>query len=367
MRIPYIDLAAGYRELAKDIDAAVAGVLASGQYVLGENVSAFEEEFGQWLGGLGVAAVNSGTDAIYLALKALDIGPGDEVVTVSHTAVNTALAISKVGATPVLVDIDPVTYCLDPERLADAVSSRTRAVMPVHLYGHPADMDPVMALARQRGISVIEDCAQAHGARYRGRMAGTIGAAGCFSFYPTKNLGAAGDGGAVVSSDPELVVKVRSLANCGQGAQHYHNIYRGDVSRLDELQAAILRVKLKALKTATGRRRAAAEYYRELMGETRVVLPVEREWAQHVYHLFVIRSRHRDGLLKHLNKTGIGAKVHYPVPVHRLPAYSGEFTVDLPETDRAVSEVVSLPVYPEITAVQQETVAATVTEFAGRK
>ncbi|RJQ44223.1 MAG: DegT/DnrJ/EryC1/StrS family aminotransferase [Gaiellales bacterium] len=363
MKVPYIDLAAEYREQEERIDAAVKAVLASGNYVLGENVAAFEEEFGSWLGGAAVAAVNSGTDAIYLVLKAMGIGPGDEVVTVSHTAVNTVLAVSKVGATPVLVDIEPETFCLDPGLLAGSLTVRTRAIIPVHLYGHPVDMDPVLEAAAERGIPVIEDCAQAHGALYRGRMVGTIGAAACFSFYPTKNLGAAGDAGAVASSDQGLVAKVRSLANCGQGEERYHNVYRGEVSRLDELQAAILRVKLEALDDATGRRRAAAALYRELLAGLDIALPLEREWARHVYHLFVARTRDRDGLLEHLRRAGVGAMVHYPVPVHRQPAYADSFDMALPETDRAVGEIISLPAYPGITPAQQEYVAGQIAAF----
>lgn len=364
MEVPYVDLAAGYRGLKQEIDEAVARVLAGGVYVLGENTAAFEQELAAWLGTSEAVGVGSGTDAIYLTLKALGIGPGDEVITVSHTAVNTALAVSKAGAKPVLVDIEPDSFCMDPAGLEGARSERTRAVLPVHLYGHPADMDPIMAFADAHGLPVIEDCAQAHGARYKGRMTGTIGRAGCFSFYPTKNLGACGDGGAVATGDPELAARIRSLGNCGQGTERYHNIYRGDVSRLDELQAAILRVKLGALDGWTESRRAAAGYYnRALAGASGLVLPAEREGARHVYHLYVIRSTERDALQAHLAQAGVRTLIHYPVPVHLQPAYEGQFSAPLPETERAAGEILSLPIFPEINGEQLEHVARSIASF----
>jgi dTDP-4-amino-4,6-dideoxygalactose transaminase len=363
MRVPYVDLAANYASLKPELDEAVSKVLSSGGYVLGENVSVFEKEFGAWLGGLEVATVNSGTDAIYLTLRALEIGPGDEVITVSHTAVNTVLAISKAGAKPVLVDIDPETFCMVPEALAGAITGRTRAIIPVHLYGHPVDMDMVMAVAGAEGIPVIEDCAQAHGAYYRDAMVGTIGTAACFSFYPTKNLGAAGDGGAVVSGDLELIARVKSLANCGQGDERYANVRKGDVSRLDELQAAILRVKLTSLDGWTERRRRIAARYRELLQDLPVTAPGEKDWARHAYHLFVIRTAKRDQLREHLSGEGVAALVHYPVPVHRQPAYAELSALELPHTDAAVVEILSLPLYPEITDDQVDHVADAITIF----
>lgn len=403
MDVPYVDLAASYRSLKAEVDAAVAEVLASGDYVLGGNVAAFEEEFAGWLGadGAEVVGVNSGTDAIYLTLKALGVGPGDEVITVSHTAVNTALAISKAGAIPVFVDIESRTFCMEPSLLEGAVSERTRAVVPVHLYGHPVDMDPVMEFAARHGLPVVEDCAQAHGAAYKGRPAGTIGAAGCFSFYPTKNLGACGDGGAVVTTDAGLAAKLRSLANCGEEGGRVQgspdgdnrwlgtrtNIYKGDVSRLDELQAAILRVKLKKLGAWTERRREVAAFYCEALAAPALKLPVEEEWAGHVYHLFVVRTPERDALQRHLAAEGVEARVHYPLPVHLQPAYAeaaGEPSTEtgraagaplpettraagapLPETERAVAEILSLPVFPELTEAQLQQVAQGVLRFSG--
>lgn len=365
MDVPYVDLAAAYRGLKDEIDEAVSRVLASGHYVLGENVSAFEEEFARWVGTAHSVSVGSGTDAIYLTLKALGIGAGDEVITVSHTAVNSALSVSKAGAAPVLVDIDPENYCLDPAQLEAALTDRTRAVMPVHLYGHPCDMDPIIEFAERHGLQVIEDCAQAHGARYKGRSAGTMGTAGCFSFYPTKNLGACGDGGAVTTDDTELAAKIRSLSNCGQGEERYHNIYRGEVSRLDELQAAILRIKLKRLDDATGKRRRVAAFYRERLAESGLILPAENEWARHVYHLYVVRSKERDRLQQFLAEKSIQTLIHYPVPVHLQPAYAGEAHGPLPETEAAVGEVLSLPCFPEISSAQLEAVASAVALSAG--
>lgn len=364
MDVPYVDLAAGYKSLKPEIDEAVLRVLSSGACVLGENVHAFEQEFANWLGVAEVASVGSGTDALYLVLKALEIGPGDEVITVSHTAVNTVLAISKAGATPILVDIDPETYSLDPTGLAGAVNERTRAIIPVHLYGHPADMDAVMNFANEHRLAVIEDCAQAHGAEYRGTKVGTIGLAGCFSFYPTKNLGACGDGGAVSTNDLELAARIRSLGNCGQGEERYRNLYRGDVSRLDELQAAILRVKLAFLDRWTKSRRRVAAFYDQELGGAGLVLPVEKSWALHVYHLYVIRSNERDRLRDYLAAAGIQSLVHYPIPVHRQPAYAEMACGNLHVTDRVVGEILSLPVFPEITEQQLQWVVQAVGSFS---
>jgi len=363
MAVPYVDLAANYRSLRPQLDRAVAGVLEGGIYVTGGHSRRFEEEFASWLGVDEVAAVGSGTDALYLTLRALEIGAGDEVITVSHTAINTALAISKAGASPVFVDIDPQTYCLDAAALESAVTEKTKAVIPVHLYGHPVDMDRLVDFARPRGLQVIEDCAQAHGATFRGRMTGSIGVAGCFSFYPTKNLGACGDGGAVATNDPDLAARIRSLANCGQSGERYRNEYRGDVSRLDEVQAAILRVKLQSLDSWNERRREVAAQYGEALGGTGLVLPIEREWARHVYHLYVIRSQSRDRLREHLEAEGVQALIHYPSPVHRQPAYADLEHKDLPVTESISPEILSLPIFPEITDGQIEEVTGAVLRF----
>ncbi len=362
MEVPYVDLGAEYRSMKEEIDAAIAAVLAGGAYVLGENVRAFEEEFAAWSGAAAAAAVGSGTDAIYLVLKALGVGPGDEVVTVSHTAVNTALAIAKTGAEPVFAEVDPGNFCLDPGRLQEVITKRTRVLLPVHLYGHPADMDPILEVAADHGLLVVEDCAQAHGARYRGRPVGTMGVAGCFSFYPTKNLGAGGDGGAVISNDPGLVERIRSLANCGQGKERYVNVLRGDVSRLDELQAAVLRVKLRHLEALIGRRREIAACYDRHFRGLDLETPREHEAARHVYHLYVVCSDQRDALQAHLEERGIRALVHYPVPVHRQPAFAGSGR-ELPVTEALVERILSLPVFPQMSPAQQEHVVAAVSEF----
>ncbi|MDO8736742.1 MAG: DegT/DnrJ/EryC1/StrS family aminotransferase [Thermoleophilia bacterium] len=365
MDVPYVDLAASYSGLKQEIDSAVAEVLASGAYVLGKNVAGFEGEFAEWVGSRHAVTVGSGTDAIFLTLKALGVGAGDEVITVSHTAVNSALAISMAGATPVLVDIDPETFCLQTHALEAALSNSTRAIMPVHLYGHPVDMDPVLEFASANGLAVIEDCAQAHGAAYRGRNVGTMGRAGCFSFYPTKNLGACGDGGAVTTDDPELAARIHSLANCGQGEERYRNVYKGGVSRLDELQAAILRVKLRSLDSWTARRRQVAAVYVDGLADIDLILPVEKEWARHVYHLYVIRSERREELQGFLADRGIQTLVHYPVPVHMQPAYSeGARTVGaLPVTVKAMDTILSLPCFPEITDEQLAAVVRAIGEF----
>lgn len=364
MDVPYVDLAAAYRSLKAELDEAVCRVLESGAYVLGENVRAFEEEFASWLGVAQVTAVGSGTDALYLVLKALEIGNDAEVITVSHTAVNTALAISKAGATPVLVDIEPDTYCMDASGLDAALTEKTKAIVPVHLYGHPVDMRPVMEFARENGLVVIEDCAQAHGAEYGGRRVGTIGTAGCFSFYPTKNLGACGDAGAVATNDAKLAERIGSLSNCGQGRERYLNIYKGDVSRLDEVQAAILRVKLKALDKWTKKRRQVAAIYNKALAGTGLKLPIEREWARHVYHLYVVRSKERDRLRRHLTAAGVQTLIHYPTPVHLQPAYADLRKANLPVTEQVVAEILSLPCFPQMTQAQLEQVITAVKSFA---
>lgn len=363
MEVPYVDLSAEYASMKDELDEATSRVLESGVYILGDESAAFEREFAAWAGARAARAVNSGTDAIYLTLKALGVGAGDEVITVSHTAVNTALAISKTDAKPVFVDVDPETFCLDPDLLVAAITDRTRLVLPVHLYGHPADMGPLMEVADARGLSVVEDCAQAHGAAYRGMKVGTMGIAGCFSFYPTKNLGACGDGGAVITDNEELAAKIGSLANCGQGEERYLNLYQGDVSRMDEVQAAVLRVKLRHLDELVERRREIAAAYGSELSETGLELPRESSWARHVYHLYVVRSKQRDRLRQHLLDRGVQALVHYPVPVHRQPAYMNDDGMQLPQTERLVEEILSLPVFPQMKPAQLEHVVQAVKDF----
>lgn len=361
MNIPFNELRSNYLAQQQEIDAAVHHVLASGWYILGRESAAFEAEFAAYCGATGCVGVNSGTDALYLALRACDIGPGDEVITVAHTAVATVAAIRMTGATPVLVDIDPDTYTMAPAALAAALTPATRAVIPVHLYGHPADMDAICAVARE--CFVIEDCAQAHGARYKGQPVGSFGDLACYSFYPTKNLGALGDGGAVTSNDPELLAKVRLLREYGWTPNaRYVSQVEGVNSRLDELQAAILRVRLRHLDADNAARRRLAALYNALLPAA-IKRPVEQPESRHVYHLYVIQHADRDGLRTRLAEQGIGAAIHYPVPVHLQPAYqAGQVRCHpLPVTEQAARKVLSLPMYPALTEAQVRMVAAAVT------
>jgi len=363
--IPCADPHAGYLAHQGEIDAAVARVLGSGRYILGPEVTAFEREFADYVGVAHGIGVGSGTEALYLAIRACGIGAGDEVITVAHTAVATVAAIELAGASAVLVDIDPRTFTLDPTRLEAAIGPRTKAVIPVHIYGHPADLDPMIGIARRHGLRIIEDCAQAHGARYRQRTVGSLGDVAAFSFYPTKNLGAIGDGGLVATSDPDLAEQVRLLREYGW-AERYVSRIPGLNSRLDELQAAILRVKLRHLDDDNAGRSRIAAQYGELLGGSDIVLPLERDGARHVYHLFVVRSARRDELLAHLASAGVRALVHYPVPVHLQPAYRDRLrgADHLPETEAAASEVLSLPMYPELVAADIRRVASSVSAFA---
>jgi dTDP-4-amino-4,6-dideoxygalactose transaminase len=332
-----------------EIDAAIRSVLDSGWYILGEEVKRFEAEFASFVGvsfGVGVA---NGTEALVLALKACGIGPGDEVITVSHTAVATVAAIEQTGATPVLVDIEPNFYTLDPGKTEVALSPRTRAIVPVHLYGQPADLDAILSLAREHDLRVIEDCAQAHGAFYKGKRVGSLGDLGCFSFFPTKNLGALGDGGMVVTSDDRLERRVRSLREYGWEERFVSHV-PGINSRLDEIQAAILRVKLPHLDADNDARKRIAALYESGLKGTALRLPSTRPETTHVYHQFVVRSPRRDQLLAHLRNEGIGAVIHYPMAVHQQPAYRGNRvrTTELTRTEEIVEEILSLPIYPEL-------------------
>lgn len=347
------------------IDSAIARVLTKGRYILGEEVAAFESEFASYIGVEHAVSCANGTDALVLALAACEIGPGDEVITVSHTAVATVAAVERCGASPVLVDIDLASYTLDPSKLAAAITPSTKAIIPVHLYGHPADLRPMLELARQRNLYVIEDCAQAHGARYNGKRVGSLGDIAAFSFYPTNNLGAIGDGGAVVTNKASLAERARLLRQYGW-AERYVSHLRGWNSRLDELQAAILRVKLRSLDSDNASRRRIAARYSEALKGCDLVLPSCYANAEHVYHLYVVRSRQRDALQKHLVEKQIGALVHYPVPVHLQPAYAGRLkgADQLPESERAAREVLSLPIYSELTEFDVQQVITAITRFS---
>jgi dTDP-4-amino-4,6-dideoxygalactose transaminase len=364
MKIPLVDLKAQHREIRGEIDGAIARVLDRTSFILGEEVAEFERAFASYVGSAGAVAVASGTAALRLALAACGIGAGHEVITTAHTFIATAEAISLAGAKPVFVDIDPQSYTLDPARVEAAITPRTRAILPVHLYGRPAALEPLVGIARRHGLRLIEDAAQAHGATYAGKRCGAIGDLGCFSFYPGKNLGACGDAGAVTGNDPALLDAVRRLRDHGRKSKYVHDEI-GFAERMDALQAAILCVKLAHLEAWTERRRAAAERYGRLLAGSGLVLPADEPGMRHVYHLYVVRSARRDALLEHLQARGIGAGVHYPLPLHRQPAYlaHGYGSVSLPVTEQAAAEVLSLPLYPELTEEQARSVAAAVEEF----
>jgi dTDP-4-amino-4,6-dideoxygalactose transaminase len=357
-RVPFVDLHAQSAEVRTAIDAAIAGVLDSTTFILGPEVAAFESEFATFVGAKGAIGVASGTAALELALRACDIGPGDEVITSAHTFIATAEAISHTGARPVFVDIDPATYAIDPTMVEAAITARTRAIVPVHLYGQPADMGALAQIAQRHGLRLIEDAAQAHGADVGGVRCGALGDLACFSFYPAKNLGAYGDAGAVTGNDPDLLARVGKLRDHGRTTKYEHDEV-GFGERLDALQAAILRVKLRHLERWTELRREHARRYAELLAGTTVAKPEEASGRRHVYHLYVVRSPRRDALLAHLREQGIGAGVHYPIPLHRQRAYlaQGYSDVVLPETERAAAEVLSLPMYPELTDSQLRAVA----------
>jgi dTDP-4-amino-4,6-dideoxygalactose transaminase len=350
VQIPFGNLARATKSVQPELSKAIEEVLASGWYILGERVRTFESELAHYCGAAEAVGVASGTDAIEVALRALGVGPGDEVVTQANTCVPTVAAITRAGATPVLCDVEPEAATIDPESLAKAIGPRTRAVVPVHLYGQCGDMDTVLDIASERSIPVIEDCAQAHGAEYRGRRAGSIGNAGAFSFYPTKNLGAIGDGGAVVTHDDELAARARLIRQYGQTDRYRHEV-EGVNSRLDELQAAILSVKLSHLDAWNQRRRAIAARYADALAETPVrplaVLPDR----VHVFHLYVVRSPDRDAFQERLRERGVGTLVHYPVPIHGHPPFRelANGPVPLGTSERLAGQIVSLPIYPELT------------------
>jgi len=367
--IPFLDLKAQYKSIKGEIDAAVLSVLGSAQYVLGDEVAAFEREFSAYCGTKHAIAVNTGTSALHLALLAAGVGPGDEVVTVPFTFVASVAAICYIGARPVFVDVDPVTLTMDPERLEGAITARTKAILPVHLYGQMADMDAIGEIAARHGIPVIEDACQAHGAEYRHRRAGSIGLSGCFSFYPGKNLGACGEGGIVVTDDDAQMETIRMLRDWGQ-QRRYHHVLKGYNYRMDGIQGAILRVKLRHLEDWTEARRKHARHYSSLLaGSRHVQTPTEATGRRHVYHIYAVRSPDRDGLQRSLQAEGIQTGLHYPIPVHLQPAYAdlGHSVGDFPVSEAAACEVLSLPIYPEMTpqAVESVVVAVEQEVYAG--
>ena len=358
MRVPLVDLAGQYGELRGEIVPALERVMDAGDFILGGEVARFEEEFAAFCGARHCAGVASGTDALLLALRALGVGPGDEVVVPANTFIATALAVSHAGATPVLADVREDDFCLDPAALEAAVTPRTRAVIPVHLFGQPARMDEITAVARRHGLKVLEDACQAHGARYRGRPAGSMGDAAAFSFYPGKNLGAYGDGGAVVTDDPEIDERLRLDRQYGQRVKYVHDTL-GMNSRLDTLQAAVLRIKLARLEEWNGRRRALAAVYAAALEGSGVVVPRARPEAVHAWHLYVVRHPDRDLLLREMAERGIGCGIHYPVPLHLQAPYRALRTVPhgVPVAARLAGEVLSLPLYPELPETEARRVA----------
>lgn len=352
MNVPMLDLAAEYREIGNELSAAMGRVVASGRFILGPEGEALEGEVADYLGVAHAVAVASGTDALHLALRAAGVGPGDEVVTPAFTFIAAAEAVSYVGARVAFADIDPATYNLDPSALEAAITPATRAVIAVHLFGQCADLAAISAICARRNLVLIEDCAQAIGADFDGRRAGAWGALGCFSFYPTKNLGAYGDAGMVVTNDPKLAEAVRMLRHHGSRTAYRHEMV-GYNSRLDELQAAVLRVKLRHLDRWNLRRREHGALYRRLLARAPLGLPAEHGRGTHVYHQFTVRAAAREALRDQLAARGVASAVYYPLPVHRQPVYEAEFgKLQLPASAQAAREVLSLPIYPQLTEAQ---------------
>jgi len=352
--IPCANPLAQYQSHREEILDAIKRILDSGNYILGPEVDIFEQSFAAYCGIDYAVGVASGTDALILTLRALNIGPGDEVITVSHTALATISAIITSGATPVLVDIDPTYYTMDPECFQLAITSKTKAVVPVHLYGQPADMDAIMGIAQLHGLPVIEDCAQAAGAVYKSKRVGSIGDAGCFSFYPTKNLGAIGDGGMVVTKDAKLAQRIRRLGQYGWDERRMTE-EPGLNSRLDEIQAAILNVKLKSLDKDNAKRKEIARTYNKMLSDLQITPPTERPNCSHVYHLYVVACENRDNLKRQLAENEIFTGIHYPIPGHQHPGYDKKCVfsrADLSVTEQVVRTILSLPMYPEISPKQ---------------
>jgi len=365
VKVPFLDVRASYIELKSELDAASVRVMESGWFILGEEVAAFENEFAAYCGVEHCIGVGNGLDGLHLTLRAMGIGPGDEVIVPANTYIACWLAVSQAGATPVPVEPNEKTYNLDPDRIEAAITPRTKAIMPVHLYGQPADMDPITTIASQYGLKVLEDASQAHGARYKSRMIGSIGDAAVFSLFPGKNLGALGDAGVVLTRDEQLAHDIRELRNYGSEVKYYNKV-RGVNSRLDELQAALLRVKLSKLDEWNERRRARAAYYSQtLEGCNDIRLPHVPEWADPVWHLFVIRNPRRDALQQHLKDAGIGTIIHYPIPPHLQAAYADhQFNQgDFPITEAMAKEVLSIPIGPHLTEAQAEYVVEQIWSF----
>lgn len=373
--IPFVNLSKQYFSIKKDIDAAISIVLNRGWFILGQELASFEEEFANYCNTKYGVGVGSGTEALHLALLACGVRPGDEVITVSNTAVPTVSAVDFANARPTFVDIDPKTYTMDPDKLEECLkkkfrknnprsTEKPRAIIPVHLFGHPADMDPILEVARKYDLKVIEDACQAHGTEYKGKKVGSIGDVGCFSFYPTKNLGAYGDSGMIVTNDEETAKKLQMLRNYGE-ERKYYTVIRGFNSRLDEIQAAILKVKLDHLDSWNETRRNYASLYNNLLRDSSVTTPVEEDYAKHVFHLYVIRTKDQRKLQEWLKTKEIATSIHYPAPIHFHPAYKdlGYHRGDLPVSEKYATEILSLPMYPELTKDQIENVSQAIIEY----
>jgi len=363
--VPFIDLKAQYQSIKDEVQTAIIGVLESCQFALGREVAAFEEEFGAYSQAEHAVAVNSGTSALHLALLAAGVQPGDEVIAPAMTFIATVAPIQYIGARPVLVDIDPESYTIDPIKLEAAITEKTKAIMPVHLYGQAADLDPILAIAKKHDLKVIEDAAQAHGGEYKGRRLGSIGDIGCFSFYPGKNLGAYGEGGMVVTNNAEYAQKIRMLRDWGQ-EKKYHHVLKAYNYRMDGIQGAVLRVKLRRLEDWTEGRRAAAKRYDALLADSGVVTPVAMDYARHVYHLYAVRTPERDALQAALGEREIQSGKHYPDPIHLVTAYAdlGYNAGDFPVAEQLGREELSLPMFAELSEAQTAAVAEGVVQWA---
>jgi dTDP-4-amino-4,6-dideoxygalactose transaminase len=358
--IPFNDFKREYEAIGEEVTQAIQRVLKSGWYVLGTENEKFEEEFSKYIGSSFGIGLNSGSDALFLAVKALGITTGDEVITVSHTMVSTVDALIRNGARPIFVDIDPKTYLMDASKIEAKISDKTRAILPVHLYGHPVDMDPIMEIAKKHNLYVIEDACQAHGAEYKQKKVGSIGDIGCFSFYPTKNLGGYGDGGMIVTNNEELADKLKKMRNYGQSKRYYHD-FVGVNSRLDEVQAAILRTKLPYLDSWNEKRRKLAMIYNDLLKNMDLITPIEKKYAKHMYHLYVVRQKQRDKFQQHLLKGGVQTLIHYPIPVHLQAAYKTQDK--LPVTEKICNEILSLPINPWLKESEVITISECMTDI----
>jgi dTDP-4-amino-4,6-dideoxygalactose transaminase len=367
MKVNFVDLKAQYQTIKPEIDKAIENVISNTAFILGKAVAEFEDQFAAYCGAKHCVGINSGTSALIMALKALDVGEGDEVITTTNTFIATAEAISFAGATPVLVDIEDKNYNMDPGKLEKAITGKTKAVIPVHLYGQPADMDPILEIANRKGVAVIEDSCQAHGAKYKGKRAGGLGTVACFSFYPGKNLGAYGEGGAVTTNDEGIAQKVRMLRDHGSPKKFYHE-FIGNNCRLEGIQGAVLSVKLKHLDKWNDGRRKNADLYRKYLEGTGVGLPEEMPYARHVYHVFCVRVKDREKLIDFLKEKGIFTNIHYPIPIHLQKAYQflGYKKGDFPVTEGSMDQILSLPMFAELTEEEIKYTADGIKEFYGK-